>query len=118
MGGAGNGFQHEDAEDAKATKKLKKRREWLGFEKMLSGTGVILTSDGLTSLGRHFKRGMRAKIKSLENLGPAERQSLAGLLAYCRSIEPDFINRLILKYGNQRVGLAMLPPDGEPKNPA
>lgn len=72
-------------------------------------TGIILTSDGQTSLGRHFKRGVRAKINSLENLIPAERQSLAGLLAYCRSIEPDFINRLILKYGSHRVDQAMSP---------
>ncbi len=34
-----------------------------------------------------------------EGLGPDEKTWLSGYLAYCKSVEPDFINRLCKKYG-------------------
>ena len=65
-------------------------------------TGIILTSDGKLSLGRSRKRKVRSLVYKYSTLSESERQSLRGWLAYCRSIEPDFINALVLKFGAER----------------
>jgi RNA-directed DNA polymerase len=63
-------------------------------------TGLILTNDGGVSLGRNLKRSIRSRVYRLEEItDPAERNRLAGLLAYVRDIEPAFFNRLVLRYG-------------------
>jgi RNA-directed DNA polymerase len=69
-------------------------------------TGVVLSTDGTLSLGRALKRQIRSMVYRVESLENVERKRLAGLLAYCKSIEPDFINRLILKFGGHQVRLA------------
>jgi RNA-directed DNA polymerase len=69
-------------------------------------TGVVLSTDGTLSLGRALKRRIRSMVYHVESLEGVERKRLAGLLAYCKSIEPDFINRLILKFGGHQVRLA------------
>ncbi len=69
-------------------------------------TGVVLSTDGTLSLGRKLKRQIRSMVYRVESLEVVERKRLAGLLAYCKSIEPDFINRLILKFGGHQVRLA------------
>jgi len=61
-------------------------------------TGIVLTPDGL-SLGRKTKRRIRSQVYNLSRLSDLERASLSGWLAYCQSVEPDFINRLIMKFG-------------------
>lgn len=70
-------------------------------------TGVVLGSDGVVHLGRALKRTIRARIHKYSDLGESDRASLAGLLAYARSVDPDFINALILKYGHARVEEAL-----------
>ena len=70
-------------------------------------TGLILTSDGAVSVGRKRKRTIRSWIHQLEKLRPKERRRLAGMLAFVKSVEPTFINRIIVKYGAERVGEAM-----------
>lgn len=62
-------------------------------------TGLILTSDGNTSLGRDRKRSVRTRVHLLNTLSSDEKLKLAGDIAYCRGIEPDFYNRLVLKFG-------------------
>jgi RNA-directed DNA polymerase len=66
-------------------------------------TGVILASDGTLSLGRRTKRQVKSLVFKVDSLTTDERRRLAGLLGYCQMIEPDFVNRLILKYGVQQV---------------
>jgi len=78
-------------------------------------TGLVLTSDGRVSLGRSRKRRVRSMIYRLPLLTPEERLSLSGELAFCFDIEPDFENRLVLKYGYARVKAARV---GEPSNRA
>jgi RNA-directed DNA polymerase len=68
-----------------------------------SVTGLVLTSEGGVSIGRKLKRHLRSMIHSLNQLNAAERKWLAGYLAHCRSVEPEFLNRLIMKYGPQRI---------------
>ena len=62
-------------------------------------TGVVLTSQGELSVGRPLKRKIRALILRQPQMTGEQKVQLAGLLAQCRSIEPDMINRLILSTG-------------------
>jgi Reverse transcriptase (RNA-dependent DNA polymerase) len=61
-------------------------------------TGLVLTSDGLIGIGRQRKRCIRSLIHSAPSFSSAEKRQLAGFLAFARSIEPDFINALVLKF--------------------
>lgn len=77
-------------------------------------TGLVLTSDGGVSLGRPLKRRLRSLIYRWESLNDREREALAGWLAFSKSIEPEFMDRLEVKYGAEKLRKAMLPPpDGE-----
>jgi len=69
-------------------------------------TGVTLTTEGKVSLGREMKRNIRRMLHEYKVLSSAERSRLAGLLSYVKSIEPDQLNSLVLKYG-QTVSKAM-----------
>ncbi|CAN5896496.1 retron St85 family RNA-directed DNA polymerase [soil metagenome] len=73
-------------------------------------TGLIITPQGEVSLGRGRKRLIRGLIHRHEQLTDEERSRLRGFLAFARGIEPDLINRLVLKYGAGRVEAAL---DGE-----
>lgn len=79
-------------------------------------TGIVLTSQGEISLGRKRKRRIRALIHGLDTLGSTERKALAGVVAHAKSVEPQFINRLTLKFGASRVQMAMRP-DAAPTVP-
>jgi len=64
-------------------------------------TGLILTNDDRVSLGRQRKRLLRAQIHRfyvLEKQDRLDEQTLAGLVAFARSIEPDFVKRLERKF--------------------
>ncbi|MDA6066698.1 retron St85 family RNA-directed DNA polymerase [Idiomarina abyssalis] len=64
-------------------------------------TGLILTDDGNVSIGRDKKREVRSLVFNWDGLSPVEKQKLSGYLSYAKSIEPDFINRLCMKYGSE-----------------
>jgi len=66
-------------------------------------TGLVLTPEGTISLGRKRKRFLRALIyrKAQGQLSAADFASLRGSLAFARSVEPEFLNRLLRKYGAQ-----------------
>jgi RNA-directed DNA polymerase len=66
-------------------------------------TGLVLSSEGTVGLGRKRKRYIRSLIFKYETLSEAQQRSLAGLVAFARSIEPDFINGLVLKFGSARI---------------
>jgi RNA-directed DNA polymerase len=72
-------------------------------------TGIVLGSDGALSLGRPAKRKVRSQLHRIETMTESERVKFAGFLSYCKGVEPDFINRLMIKYGVARVSLAMSP---------
>lgn len=62
-------------------------------------TGIVLTPTSELSIGRAKKRKLRSLIHSYESLDDNGKKSLAGLLSYAVSIEPDLMNRLVIKYG-------------------
>ena len=72
-------------------------------------TGLILASDGKVSVGRARKRQIQSQIHRLSDLDSDERLHLAGTLAFVKSVEPGFINRIIVKYGSENVDEAMRP---------
>jgi RNA-directed DNA polymerase len=77
-------------------------------------TGLVLTSEGGVSVGRSVKRRIRAMVHQFDRLSNRERQYLAGWLAHCSDVEPNFINSLVLSYGVDRVQRARRPPGDEP----
>lgn len=66
-------------------------------------TGLVLGSDSEVHLGRNRKRFIRRQIFRWESLSRDEQRTTAGLVAFAMSIEPDFINALVLKYGQERI---------------
>lgn len=62
-------------------------------------TGVVITSDRALSLGRSQKRYVRSLVYRHAVLTDDQRKHLAGLLGHCKSVEPGFINKLIIRYG-------------------
>jgi len=72
-------------------------------------TGVVLTSAGGVSIGRNMKRYLRSLVRGYDGLSPEKRRWLAGFLAHARSIEPELINRMVLKYGAELVNRALRP---------
>jgi RNA-directed DNA polymerase len=66
-------------------------------------TGLIITDDGRVSIGREIKRRLRSQVHNLSRLNDAQRNQLQGWLAHCQSVEPEYINRLNLKFGSKRV---------------
>jgi RNA-directed DNA polymerase len=66
-------------------------------------TGLIIANNGTVSLGRDRKRRIRAQIHHLMHgkLTDKEKSTLQGMLAFARDIEPDFVERMEKKYGQQ-----------------
>lgn len=77
-------------------------------------TGLILTPEGIVSLGRDRKRLLRSMVHRYAlyanhkgKLTTEARMKLGGLLAFVLDVEPDFYNRLALKYGAKLVDAAL-----------
>lgn len=66
-------------------------------------TGLVLTQGGAVSIGRAQKRYVRSQIHQFETLDKESRRRLAGYLAYVRSVEPAYINSLVIKFGPRRI---------------
>jgi retron-type reverse transcriptase len=64
-------------------------------------TGLVLTNDGLVSLGRERKRQIIAIFHRyvLGLLNEEEIYELAGTISFAKSVEPVFLQRLAAKYG-------------------
>jgi RNA-directed DNA polymerase len=75
-------------------------------------TGLVLTPEGTVSLGRKKKRFLRALIhrKAQGQLPDADLSFLRGSLAYARSVEPEFLERLLRKYGAQTMDSVLAAP--------
>ena len=63
-------------------------------------TGITINNKGQVSLGRKRKKYVSSLIFNYinNNLDDEDIEHLIGLLAFCYSIEPDFLNRLSRKY--------------------
>jgi retron-type reverse transcriptase len=66
-------------------------------------TGIVLSNDKKISLGRNKKRYIKSLVHRvvINNITDEERIYLSGFLSFCASIEPDFIERLKMKYGEE-----------------
>jgi RNA-directed DNA polymerase len=69
-------------------------------------TGVVLGSDGHIHTGRSYKRQICKDVHKFPTLPPVAKRELAGKISYVRSIEPAFLNKLVLKYGVERIEAA------------
>jgi RNA-directed DNA polymerase len=68
-------------------------------------TGLVLTSTGSISLGRHRKRFIKALVfrNSKHLLKGDEITSLKGMLSYANSVEPSFVEALRQRYGSTAI---------------
>ncbi|WP_232280832.1 reverse transcriptase domain-containing protein [Vibrio sp. 16] len=66
-------------------------------------TGVTINNEGQLSIGRERKRMISAMVHKYKNDGLSEVDSsyLAGLISFALHIEPTFIERLKVKYGER-----------------
>ena len=74
-------------------------------------TGLVLSSDGKISIGRHKKRLIRHWIHQFSNLSKKEKLYLQGYLNFVQAVEPELIDRLYLKYGQDQMDLVFSPID-------
>ncbi len=89
--------------------RVNRKKTWHSSKKgRRAVTGLVLGSDDGLSIGRHRKRLIRSLVFRWEALDEAQKVSLAGTLAWCKSVEPDFLNRLVWKYGADRVRRAQM----------
>ncbi len=70
-------------------------------KKKMMVTGIILKPTGGISIGREKKREVRSLIFNWKNLSLDQKMYLQGYLAYCKGVEPAFINNLCTKYTSQ-----------------
>lgn len=68
-------------------------------------TGLVLANDGRVTIGRDRKRNIRSAVFSALNGSKTaeEIQQLVGFLAFINSVEPEFLNKLKVKYGEDFV---------------
>lgn len=68
-------------------------------------TGLILTNDHKVSIGYARKRGLRAALHNYKygKLSLREQARLAGMLAFVNAAEPNFLNVLREKYGDELI---------------
>ncbi|UMM09624.1 retron St85 family RNA-directed DNA polymerase [Gluconobacter frateurii] len=72
-----------------------------------SVTGIILTNNGNTSIGRQKKRIISSCVHHAKCglLSAEDLKKLSGYLAYISSVEPDFLQYLRKKYGDEIIEL-------------
>jgi len=65
-------------------------------------TGITLANNGTLSLGRERKRLIRAMVHRglLGKLDGNEQERIRGLIAFAKDVEPDFVARLSVRYGD------------------
>ena len=68
-------------------------------------TGLVITNDEKVSLGRDVKRHIRARVHHFVRgrLSTEEGLRLRGMLAYVKSVEPEFLARLRRSYGSEAI---------------
>jgi RNA-directed DNA polymerase len=68
-------------------------------------TGLTLTNDGRVTIGRDQKRRLHAAVHQalFIKVSSDDLTSLAGMLAYVNSVEPDFLTVLRRKYGGEAI---------------
>jgi hypothetical protein len=68
-------------------------------------TGLILTNDNKVSIGHRRKREIRAALHefSYGRLNSSQQARLAGNLAFINDVEPNFLVRLKMKFGDELI---------------
>lgn len=68
-------------------------------------TGLTLANDGSVGIGRKKQDVIRSKVhKSIHGiLNPSQLESLAGTLAFVKSVDPEFLSKLRRKYGESTI---------------
>jgi len=70
-------------------------------------TGLVITNSGEISVGRDKKREFRSFVFNWDSLDEEHKSYVSGYLSYIKSVEPEFINSLCLKYGSKLIEIVM-----------
>lgn len=102
-------LNHVEEKLAKLIRSLDSPRLKLNHEKTVTATrkyrrvvtGLVLSDDGRVTIGRDRKRSVRAALHhaALGKLDPEELARLAGLIAYIKSVDPEFFDYICKLYG-------------------
>lgn len=78
------------------------KTSWSSKKRRRRVLGLVLSTEDKVSIGRERKRQIRVRVylATLGRLKPDEIESLNGMIAFARSIEPDFIKSLQGRYGD------------------
>jgi len=71
-------------------------------------TGLCIANNGNVVIPREKKKELKTKLYSFTKnteTDRKERERLKGYLAYVKDVEPDFYNRLVLKYSDKITSL-------------
>jgi hypothetical protein len=94
---------HRICENLESPRLALNRRKTVRVSKKTSRrvTGLVLTNDAKVSLGRDYKRSIRASVHHFitNQLAASECAKLRGVLAYVNSVEPEYLKRLQEHYG-------------------
>lgn len=79
-----------------------KKTRLIGKGRSKRVTGIVLTHDNRISVGRYNRKKIRAMchLFSQHKLNKNDIPKLHGYLSFMRSVEPDYYQKLIGKYGN------------------
>ncbi|WP_290621869.1 MULTISPECIES: retron St85 family RNA-directed DNA polymerase [unclassified Arsukibacterium] len=70
-------------------------------------TGLVITNSGTISVGRGKKREIKSLVFNWESLDEEFKKYTSGYLSYIKSVEPEFLNNLCLKYGAEKIRVVM-----------
>lgn len=72
-------------------------------------TGIVLSNDKKISIGRNKKRYIKSLVYRWinNNVSEKEKSYLSGYLSFCVSVEPNFVDRLKIKYGENIINKLM-----------
>lgn len=81
----------------------KKKTRHSSKKKRMAVTGLTITVDSKLSIGRSMKRFIRSQVFTWDKLSLVEKKYLSGYLAFVRSVEPSYINKLCEKYTSETI---------------
>jgi RNA-directed DNA polymerase len=79
-----------------------RKTKFVGKGRSRRVTGVVITNDGNLGVGRYLRKKIRAMLH-LYSTGEIKKSHipyLQGMLSHINNIEPEYINKLLLKHGD------------------
>lgn len=81
-------------------KKNNKKTKIVELKEFIKITGIYLYADGKITVGTKFKKNLKHYLYLLinENKSKKTKEQILGMLSFLRDIEPDYYQKMVLKY--------------------